>query len=147
MLFILVRDDQLRHFIYFHSSTEISLHYFSHAFITVSRATIAIITPAIRLPSKRSVEGGAQTKSARQDNTDCYSINFKFTLKLCEFNNATRLSVEPKYFIFSGETVYLDNLYRPYRPCDNVSCKNDGTCRSSLISILDSSVNVTQINL
>ena len=63
-----------------------------------------------------------------QDDPDCYSLNFKFTPKLCELNNATRLSVEPKYFVSSGETVYLDNLYRPYRPCDNVPCKNGGTC-------------------
>lgn len=63
-----------------------------------------------------------------QDDPQCFSINFKYTLQLCELNNATRLSVEPRYFVHSGDAVYLDNLYRPYKPCDNAPCKNDGTC-------------------
>lgn len=63
-----------------------------------------------------------------QDDPECYSLNFKFTLKLCELNNATRLSIEPKYFVSLEDTVYLNNLYRPYRPCDNVPCENGGTC-------------------
>ena len=63
-----------------------------------------------------------------QDDPECCSLNFKFMPKLCEISNGTRLSVEPHYFVLTGDTIYLENLYRPYRPCDNVSCKNGGTC-------------------
>lgn len=63
-----------------------------------------------------------------QDDPECYSLNFKFAFQLCELNNGTRLSVEPKYFVSSVDTVYLDNLYRPYRPCDNAPCSYGGAC-------------------
>ncbi|XP_068685159.1 coagulation factor VIII-like [Montipora foliosa] len=49
------------------------------------------------------------------------------TLK-CELNNETRLSIEPNYFVPSEDTVYLDNLYRSYNPCDRKPCKNNGFC-------------------
>ena len=63
-----------------------------------------------------------------QDDPKCYSLNFKLTLQQCELNNGTRISAKPQYFVPSGDTVYLDNLYRPYKPCDNTPCKNGGTC-------------------
>lgn len=63
-----------------------------------------------------------------QDDPECYSINFKFPIEQCELNNETRLSIEPQYFVPSPNTVYLDNLYRPYKPCDKAPCKNNGSC-------------------
>lgn len=63
-----------------------------------------------------------------QDDQKCYSLNFKFLLQECELNNETRLSIELNYFAPTEDTVYLDNLYRPYKPCDKAPCKNNGSC-------------------
>lgn len=69
--------------------------------------------------------------TACQNYPQCFSLNFKYTYQLCELNNGSRLSAEPKYFVYSSDTVYLDNLHRPYRPCDNSPCMNDGVCIST----------------
>jgi len=63
-----------------------------------------------------------------QDDPGCYSLNFKFSSQQCELNNGSRLSTKPKYFVPAENTVYLDNLYRPFKPCDKAPCKNGGSC-------------------
>lgn len=62
-----------------------------------------------------------------QDDPECYSLNFRSALRQCELNNGTRLSTASGYFVPAENTVYLDNLYRPYKPCDNSPCKNNGS--------------------
>ena len=63
-----------------------------------------------------------------QNDPECYSLNFRLSLRQCELSNGTRLSIAPEYFVPSVDTVYFDNLYRPYKPCDMTPCKNKGSC-------------------
>ncbi|XP_074633810.1 retinoschisin-like [Acropora palmata] len=63
-----------------------------------------------------------------QNDPECYSLNFRFSTRQCELSNGTRLSIAPEYFVPSVDTVYFDNLYRPYKPCDMTPCKNKGSC-------------------
>lgn len=62
------------------------------------------------------------------DNT-CFSINYKFTNRLCELSDRTRVT-KPDDFVHTPDSVYLEHLYRPSGSCFNnaAPCKNGATC-------------------
>jgi len=61
-------------------------------------------------------------------NTNCYSINYLFPMRLCELSNATR-AIEPIMFQYRQDAIYIEHLYRPEGSCTgDYPCKNRGTC-------------------
>ena len=60
--------------------------------------------------------------------TNCYSFNYKFPTKSCELNNVTRY-LHLQEFVFSPDAVYFDHPTRPSGSCaGDWPCKNKGKC-------------------
>jgi len=60
--------------------------------------------------------------------TNCYSFNYKFPAKTCELNNVTR-SLHPLEFVSSSGAIYFDHPSRPSGSCSgDRPCKNKGKC-------------------
>lgn len=65
--------------------------------------------------------------SCDQD-TNCYSFNYKFPAKTCELNNVTR-SLHLLEFVSSPGAIYFDHPSRPSGSClGDRPCKNKGKC-------------------
>ncbi|XP_032229576.1 uncharacterized protein LOC116613077 [Nematostella vectensis] len=60
----------------------------------------------------------------------CYSINFHKDSLVCELNNSTK-DVSPRDFNQNLNTVYFENIYRPYVQDIRAGslCFNGGTCK------------------
>lgn len=62
--------------------------------------------------------------------TNCYSFNYKFPDKICELNNVTQ-SLHPLEFVSSPGAIYFDQPSRPSGSClGDRPCKNKGKCEN-----------------
>ena len=67
---------------------------------------------------------------ACDQDTKCYSLNYRFPSKTCELSNSTRFA-DLQDFLFSPDVVYFDHLSRPSGSCvGDAPCKNSGRCVS-----------------
>ncbi|CAH3154902.1 unnamed protein product, partial [Porites evermanni] len=65
---------------------------------------------------------------ACDQDTKCYSLNYRFPSKTCELSNSTRFA-DLQDFLFSPDVVYFDHLSRPSGSCvGDAPCKNNGRC-------------------
>lgn len=119
-------------------------NFFSHAITNVSPATIATTTPAMRLPSKRSVVGGTQTKSPR---CFCTRSNLRAFCYMCKIPLLSDL--QAWYLVTCTKNVEISTRCIPVEVGEEIQTflQRSFFCSSTLIYLTHRLVDATEQEL